>query len=74
MYVHPWFFSLNRNLRLVLLRALLNIPSRTQTVSGVLWTITMAIANGYIPRESGDILAACDFEVQLTPGIAPKYR
>lgn len=36
---------------------------RTQTFSGVLWTIAMAISVGFIKRERGDILAACDFEV-----------
>jgi len=56
---------LNRDLLFVLLFVLLDIPSRAQTVSGVLWTIAMAISVGYIRRESGDILAACDFEVLL---------
>eukprot|EP00903_Cladosiphon_okamuranus_P006656 g6499.t1 len=32
------------------------------TVSGVLWWVSMAIASGFIEREEGDILAACDFE------------
>ncbi|CAN0141568.1 unnamed protein product, partial [Ectocarpus sp. 4 AP-2014] len=32
------------------------------TFSGVLWNVSMIIASGYIRREAGDILAACDFE------------
>ncbi|CAM9969419.1 unnamed protein product, partial [Ectocarpus sp. 8 AP-2014] len=32
------------------------------TFSGVLWNVAMIIASGYIRREAGDILAACDFE------------
>lgn len=37
----------------------------TQTFSGVLWTISMIIAAGFVEREKGDILAACDFEVNI---------
>ncbi len=68
----PMVFPLSRNHRFVLALVLLDIPSRGQTVSGVLWTIAMAISCGYIRRESGDVLAACDFEVHPTPMIVPK--
>lgn len=33
------------------------------TVSGVLWTFAIAVSHGFIEREKGDVLAACDFEV-----------
>ncbi|CAM9258383.1 unnamed protein product, partial [Scytosiphon promiscuus] len=36
------------------------------TLSGVLWTLAMAVSCGFIEREAGDILAACDFERFLT--------
>ena len=34
-----------------------------QTFSGVLWTLAMANSTGFWRRHSGDVLAACDFEV-----------
>lgn len=47
------------------LRALVSLVAFVrQTFSGVLWTVSMVIASGYIRREPGDILAACDFEVR----------
>lgn len=60
------------------LRSIFLVPSRlflvwgysalflvvSQTFSGVLWNVSMIIASGYIRREAGDILAACDFEVR----------
>lgn len=33
------------------------------TVSGVLWTFAVAVSHGFIERDKGDVLAACDFEV-----------
>lgn len=46
----------------------------TSAVSGILWTITKAVANGFARREEGDILAACDFEVSISaPRIVSRW-
>ncbi|CAM9480659.1 unnamed protein product, partial [Ascophyllum nodosum] len=36
------------------------------TISGVLWTFTMAITRGYVRRRTGDLLAVCDFEARFS--------
>lgn len=46
------------------------LTRHAQTVSGVLWTVSMAIASGFFERSRGDILAACDFEVNSRTSCA----